>query len=106
MSVWYGDTQIFDLGTATVRARFGFNLPDDWDGKDIYAVFLDKQNNLRAIPATYNPVTRELFFDSSLVGEFVVVRFAYSGELYSRDFYNELSQLDAVRHLVELNQGK
>ena len=106
LSVWYGDTQIFDLGTATVRARFGFNLPDDWDGKDIYAVFLDKQNNLRAIPATYNPVTRELSFDSSLVGEFVVVRFAYSGELYSRDFYDQLAELDAVRHLVELNQGK
>ena len=106
LSVWYGDTQIFDLGTTTVRARFDFDLPDDWDGQHIYVVFLDKQNNLRAIPAVYNPVTGELVFDSNLVGEFVVVRFEYQGELYSKDFYNELARLEQVKHLVELLTGK
>ena len=53
LSVWYGDTQIFDLGVTTVRARFKFDKPDDWDTKNIYVVFIDKDGkSLKAFPAT------------------------------------------------------
>ena len=97
LSVYAGDVRITDLGVATVRARFKFNLPNGWDGKNIYVVFLDKNGNLRAIPAAYNAVTGELVFDSNLVGEFVVVTFNYKGELYSKNFYTELEKLDAVK---------
>ena len=106
LSVYVGDVRITDLGVATVRVRFKFDLPDGWDGKNIYVVFLDKNGSLRAIPASYNAVTGELVFDSSLVGEFVVVTFDYHGELYSKDFYNELAKLDAVKHLIDLHSGK
>ena len=107
LSVWYGDTQIFDLGVTTVRARFKFDKPDEWDTKNIYVVFIDKDGkSLKAFPATYNTVTGELVFDSSLVGEFVVVQFDYQGELYSKGFYDELAKLDAVKHLVDLHSGK
>ena len=106
LSVYVGDVPITDLGVATVRVRFKFDLPDGWNGKNIYVVFLDKNGNLRAIPATYNAVTGELVFDSSLVGEFVVVTFDYQGELYSKDFYTELAKLDAVKHLIDLHSGK
>ena len=106
LSVWYGDVQIFDLGVTTVRARFEFNKPDDWDTKNIYAVFLDKNGDLRAFPAKYYAATGELVFDSNLVGEFVIVNFDYKGELYSRDFYDELAKLDEVKHLVDLHSGK
>ena len=106
LSVYAGDVRITDLGVATVRARFKFNLPNGWDGKNIYVVFLDKNGNLRAIPAAYNAVTGELVFDSNLVGEYVVVTFNYKGELYSKDFYTELEKLDAVKHLIDLHSGK
>ena len=106
LSVYAGDVRITDLGVATVRVHFGFDLPDGWNGKNIYVVFLDKNGNLRAIPAAYNAVTGELIFDSNLVGEFVVVTFDYKGELYSKDFYNELAKLDAVKHLLDLHSGK
>ena len=106
LSVYAGDVRITDLGVATVRARFKYNLPDGWDGKNIYVVFLDKNGNLRAIPAAYNAVTGELAFDSNLVGEFVVVTFNYKGELYSKNFYTELEKLDAVKHLINLHSGK
>ena len=104
--IYAGDVRITDLGVATVRARFKYNLPDGWDGKNIYVVFLDKNGNLRAIPAAYNAVTGELAFDSNLVGEFVVVTFNYKGELYSKNFYRELEKLDAVKHLINLHSGK
>ena len=106
LSVYAGNVRITDLGVATVRVRFKFDLPNVWDGKNIYVVFLDKNGSLRAIPAACNAVTGELVFDSSLVGEFVVVTFDYQGELYSKDFYNELAKLDAVKHLIELHSGK
>ena len=107
LSVWYGDTQIFDLGITTVRARFKFDKPNDWDTKNIYVVFIDKDGkSLKAFPAKYDAITEELVFDSSLVGEFVVVQFDYQGELYSKGFYDELAKLDAVRHLVDLHNGK
>ena len=106
LSVYAGDVRITDLGVATVRARFKFNLPNGWDGKNIYVVFMDKNGNLRAIPAAYNAVTGELVFDSNLVGEFVVVTLNYKGELYSKDFYTELEKLDAVKHLIDLHSGK
>ena len=107
LSVWYGDTQIFDLGVTTVRARFKFDKPEEWDTKNIYVVFIDKDGkSLKAFPATYDTVTGELVFDSSLVGEFVVVQFDYQGELYSKGFYDELAKQDAVKHLVDLHKGK
>ena len=107
LSVWYGDTQIFDLGMTTVRARFKFDKPDDWDTENIYVVFIDKDGkSLKAFPAKYDKVTEELVFDSSLVGEFVVVQYDYQGELYSKGFYDELAKLDEVRHLVDLHSGK
>lgn len=103
LSVYDGDTPITNLGTATVRARFDFHLPDGWDGQNIYVVFVTKDGSLRAIPAVYDALSGQLVFDSSLVGEFVVVNFEYNGELYSADFYQKLAKLDAVKHLLALH---
>ena len=72
-------------------------MPADWDSECIYVVFLTVDGSLKAIPAVFNPVTGTLVFDSSLVGDFVVVCFDFDGEPFSEAFYKQLAELDTLK---------
>ena len=69
------------------------------ESKPLFAVFRDESGVLRAFRADYDPATGTLSFAADIAGEFVVVAFAYDGELFTEEFYRALAELDAVRAL-------
>ena len=101
LAVFSAAGQIFTLGVGTVTVRMTWQAPADAQG-DVYAVFCNADGSLRAIPGRYDPQTGALRFDSPLVGDFVVVCFAFDGEPFTPAFYEALGQLDAVRRLQGL----
>ena len=85
-------------------------IPDEFRGKPLYAVFTDPDENsdeiLKAFRAEYNEESKKLKFETALLGEFVIAPLDFEGEEFSSEFYDELEKAEAVQPLLELLKGK
>ncbi len=84
---------VSDLGGGKVEARFSFILPSAWNADTLFAVFRLPDGTLKAVKAFYDPDTRTLFFETDVLGEFVLVNFDFDGDLFSKEFYAALAEL-------------
>jgi hypothetical protein len=82
---------------------FPFTVPETWRDPakiangSLYAVFTDENGKLTAYSAEYDPETGEITFDAEQTGDFIIVKFAYSDEPFTEDFYRALAELEEIR---------
>lgn len=74
----------------SVRAR----IPENWNTNMLLAVFRDANGILTAIRAEYDSASGLLYFDTTLLGNFEIVYFDWSGYVFgSSDFYAALNEM-------------
>ena len=93
-----------------VEVIMDYEIPDEFRGKPLYAVFTDPDENsdeiLKAFRAEYNEESKKLKFETALLGEFVIAPLDFEGEEFSPEFYDELEKAEAVQPLLELLKEK
>ena len=75
-----------------VEVIMDYEIPDEFRGKPLYAVFTDPDEII--------------VFETALLGEFVIAPLDFEGEEFSPEFYDELEKAEAVQPLLELLKGK
>ena len=68
-------------------------------GHKLYVVFLDRNGKPQAFAAHYDKESKELVFETELLGKFTVVAFDFSGKEFSPEFYTALAKLEEVKKL-------
>ncbi len=89
--------EIPTLGGQTVRAQMRFVLPAEWKAEEIFVVFRLADGSLKAFRAVYDPIRGILSFETDILGEFILVDFAYDGEPFTEEFYAALEAYLASR---------
>jgi hypothetical protein len=108
LSVTKAGVPVPDLAGAAVSVTFPFETPAAWGesgmtaGDRLYAVFADEEGVLTACEAEYDPESGEISFETDRSGEFVIVRFAYTEEPFTEEFYRALSELEEVREFLAI----
>ena len=106
--IWHLDitnngVPVTDFAGSPVKAVFPFTVPENWGNpaeipeNSLYAVFTDENGGLAAYSAQYDPETGEITFDAEQTGDFIIVKFAYSDEPFTEDFYRALAELEEIR---------
>ena len=80
-----------------------FRLPDAWSGRPVYAVFRNADGTLTAILVRYAPITQSLAFESTVLGDFVLICPDFDGEPFTPEFYDALKKLPEVQLLIALH---
>ena len=101
LSIRNGRTPVTDLSGAPVKVTFPFTIPESWGDPaatvgDLYAVFAD-DDELTAYKAEYDPVTKEISFETDKTGNFVIVQFKYGDKPFTEDFYKSLAELKEIK---------
>ena len=112
LSAYINGAQTNEL-SAPVKVEMDCELPEEFRGKPVYAVFanVDKASDetLTAVSAAYDEEAGKLTFETSQLGEFIVVAFEFDGEEFSPEFYDELEKTDEaklfIKHLEEKKEN-
>ena len=104
LSIRNGRTPVTDLSGTPVKVSFPFTIPESWGDPaatvgDLYAVFAD-DDELTAYKAEYDPVTKEISFETEKTGNFVIVQFSYEGKPFTEEFYKALSELKEIKDFL------
>ncbi len=83
----------------SIQVRMPFTLTTEMTGHKLYVVFLDRNGKPQAFAAHYDKESKELVFETELLGKFTVVTFDFPGEEFSAEFYATLAELEEVIHL-------
>ena len=87
-----------------------YEIPDEFKDKPLYAVFADPDGSsgekIKAFKAEYNEENKKLRFETTLLGEFVIVPLEFAGEEFSPEFYDALEKTEEIQLLTELIQEK
>lgn len=106
--IWHLDitnngVPVTDFAGSPVKVLFPFTVPENWGNpaeipeNSLYAVFADENGGLAAYSAQYDPKTGEITFDAEQTGDFIIVKFAYSDEPFTENFYRALAELEEIR---------
>ena len=83
----------------SIQVRMSFTPAPEMTGHKLYVVFLDRNGKPQAFAAHYDKESKELVFETELLGKFTVVAFDFSGEEFSTGFYAALAELEEVIRL-------
>ena len=104
LSIRNGRTPVTDLSGTPIKVTFPFTIPESWGDPaatvgDLYAVFAD-DDELTAYKAEYDPVTKEISFETDKTGNFVIVQLKYEGKPFTEEFYKALAELKEVKDFL------
>ena len=104
LSAYINGAQVSEL-SAPVKVEMDYVLPEEYKDKPLYAVFANEDETsdetLTAVNAEYDEETGTLTFETSQVGEFMIVAFEFDGEEFSPEFYGELEKIEAVKLFIK-----
>ncbi|MBO5496705.1 MAG: hypothetical protein J5967_04815 [Oscillospiraceae bacterium] len=83
----------------SIQVRMSFTPAPEMTGHKLYVVFLDRNGKPQAFAAHYDKESKELVFETELLGKFTVVAFDFSGKEFSPEFYTALAKLEEVKKL-------
>ena len=112
LSAFINGAQINEL-SAPVKVEMDYELPEELRGKPVYAVLANEDKasdeTLTAVSAAYDEEAGKLAFETSQLGEFIIVAFEFDGEEFSPEFYDELEKTDEaklfIKHLEEKKEN-
>lgn len=112
LSAYINGAQVTEL-SGPVEVVMDYMLPEEFRDKPLYAVFANEDKTsdetLMAVRAEYDEDAGTLTFETSQVGEFIIVALEFDGEEFSPEFYDELEKTEEaklfIKHLKEKKEN-